>query len=203
MTRLGLTASLTTTVAVVAVATLGTGGVNARTPHADPARSAPGVSGGGTVPAPAAGAGLLGSPVATPAGLLALFGGSSGSASVAAAPSARGGFANLGDRQARRRTRESFSAFVDAKGWADLRDEPRARVRRYVGEQAAVVDLGGSRTLVRSLLPLRAGRGDQKRPLDTSLVLRDGRLRPAATLAGYSIAASTADGSLIDSPAPA
>ena len=196
MTRLGLTASLTTT-AVFAVAMLGTGGANARTPNSDPA----GVSGGRLSAAPAAGAGLLGSPVAVPAGL-ATFGGSSavGSAPVAATPAARGGFGGLGDRQARRRTRESFAAFVDAKGWTDLRDEPRVRVRRYVGEQAAVVDLGGSRTLVRSLLPLRAGQGERKKPLDTSLSLRDGRLRPAAALAGYSIAAGTADGSLIDFP---
>lgn len=166
--------------------------------------AAAGMVGGGTATAPRSSDRLGFDPLASPApvsaaGLTTSFA-STSTVSTTSSSGARRGYGNLDDRQARRRTRESFSGFVDSKGWADLRDQPRLRVRRYVGEQAAVVDLAGRRTLVRSMLPLRSGEGDEKKPVDTSLSLQDGRLRPEQPLAEYSIAPSTTDGSLIDFP---
>lgn len=116
------------------------------------------------------------------------------------AKQATGAGANLSDRAARTRTRDAFPQFVTRKDWLSLEDQPGVDVRRYVGDMAAVVDLGRSRALVRSLLPLRAGDGRAKQPLDTTLTQDGGRLRPKQALNHYSLATDTSDGSTLAFP---
>lgn len=127
----------------------------------------------------------------------AASGGSGGANRASRTPASSTG---LSDSAARSRTRAAFPDFVDEKGWADLQDEPGTDVQSYLGDKAAVINAGGRKALVSSLLPLRSGQGDLKRPIDTDLSEQAGRLRPAQPLSEYSVAPTLGTGSLIDFP---
>lgn len=104
---------------------------------------------------------------------------------------------DLDASHARRLLSRAFPEFVEGKGWLDLKDQPGVRLRRYIDDQSAVVDLGGRRAVVRSLMPLRAGVGKDKRALDTGLIRHGKRLRPRQGLSSYSLGASTTSGSAL------
>jgi len=104
----------------------------------------------------------------------------------------------LGDHQARARVSSAFSGYVHDKGWRDLRDQKDVVVQRYLGPQAAVVKLrGGKRALVRSLLPLTAGKGRRSAPLDTTLSSSNGAWRPRRALNSYTIAGESRPGPMV------
>jgi hypothetical protein len=107
-------------------------------------------------------------------------------------------YRGLGDRRARDRVRRAFGGYLRDKGWHDLRDQRDIKVQRYLDPQAAVVKLaGGTRALVRSLLPLTAGKGKHSAPVDTTLSSSTGMWRPRRALNSYAIAGNSGPGAIV------
>lgn len=95
--------------------------------------------------------------------------------------------------------RRAHSRFITAPAWRTVTLPEGARVREYLGDHAASVELaGGQRTLVESTMPMRAESDTGLLgPVDLALVDRGGFFEPRTPLADVRLGKDASSGALL------